>query len=303
VLVEKPVAMRPDDARALAALASERGLHCGVALQNRLNRAMRLLKQAATEQAGRLVTASARLRWARFQDYYEDGWHGTWAMDGGVINQQALHHLDALDWVCGPIEAVCAAATRRLNELEAEDTLVAAVRFADGGLGTIEATTAARPDDLEASLSIVTDRGHAHVGGIALNEVVGWGFDGDEAAIRAEHSEQVANGYGNSHGPLIQQMVDAVLGRVERPAVVVEDAYGVTDLVHALYASEETGGWVSLADRPVSTRLGLSSQSGDVPCVPLRAAELQRAVLEPAGVRAPCRAGAPSAGVPRARRS
>ncbi len=66
-------------------------------------------------QVGRLVTAGIRVHWCRKQDYYDDPWHGRWAMDGGVLAQQAIHHLDALQWLGGPIEAVCAAGEAILN--------------------------------------------------------------------------------------------------------------------------------------------------------------------------------------------
>src|SRR3546814_18835960 len=91
-------------------------------------------------RVGRLVTAGIRVHWCRGQDYYDDPWHGRWAMDGGVLAQQAIHHLDALQWLGGPIEAVCAAGEAMLNRLEAEDTAVAVVRFKSGALGTLEAT-------------------------------------------------------------------------------------------------------------------------------------------------------------------
>ena len=48
-----------------------------------------------------------------FLEYYEDGWHGTWAQDGGVTNQQAMHHVDALTWICGDVESVCAISAKR----------------------------------------------------------------------------------------------------------------------------------------------------------------------------------------------
>ena len=259
VLVEKPVTMRPDEADDLVALAAERGLHCGVAMQNRLNPAV-MAVMAVREELGELVTASARLRWARFQDYYEDGWHGTWAMDGGVINQQALHHLDALQWICGPVEAVCAAGTRRANVLEAEDTLTAVLRFASGALGTIEATTAARPVDLEASLTLTAANGSVSIGGIALNRIVSWDVEGhDEAEVVRRHSREVRSGYGDRHVPILQTMVDAVAGRAPAPAVTATDGAEVIRLIHALYRSVETGGWVRLADHPVSELLGVGS--------------------------------------------
>jgi UDP-N-acetyl-2-amino-2-deoxyglucuronate dehydrogenase len=256
VLVEKPIAMLPSEGEDLVDLARRSDLHLGVALQNRLNPAVMAVR-AARDDLGALVTASARLRWARFQDYYEDGWHGTWAMDGGVINQQALHHLDALQWICGPIESVCAAETRRANVLEAEDTLVATVRFASGALGTIEATTAARPIDLEASLTLTAERGSVSIGGIALNRVTSWRIEGqDEDEVIRTASREVRTGYGDRHVPILQAMVDAVAGRRSAPAVTGEEAAEVTRLIHALYRSAEEGGWVHLADRPVSERLG-----------------------------------------------
>ena len=45
-----------------------------------------------------------KLHWCRDQNYYSDDWHGKWNMDGGVINQQAIHHLDVLQWINGPLE-------------------------------------------------------------------------------------------------------------------------------------------------------------------------------------------------------
>lgn len=260
VLVEKPLTMLPAEGHDLASLARSRSLMCGVVFQNRLNPAIRCVHEALEQgRFGRIVTATVRLRWCRYQDYYEDGWHGTWAQDGGVINQQAIHHVDALNWLIGPVEAVSATTANRLNHLEAEDTMVAAVRFSSGAVGTIEATTAARPEDVEASLSVVGERGTAVVGGIALNAVQLWRFvepePGDDDAPR-RCSQDVPNGYGLSHGPLLQQVIDALgEGRTD-PPVAAEDGVCTTELVHALYRSDEIRGWVRLADRPVSERLG-----------------------------------------------
>ena len=260
VLVEKPISMVPTEARELETLARERKLMYGVAFQNRLNPAIQCLQRAmAKGRFGKIVTATIRLRWCRFQEYYEDGWHGTWEHDGGVINQQAIHHVDALNWLLGPIDSVCAATGNRLNQLEAEDTLVAALRFQSGALGTIEATTAARPEDFEASLSVVGEKGMALIGGIALNKVETWRFVEplpEDAEAPQKYSQNVPTGYGLSHGPLLQQVIDTLrAGRIDAP---VSAAQGIptTELVHALYRSVELGQWVSLAERPLSSRLG-----------------------------------------------
>ena len=106
-------------------------------------------------------------------EYYEDGWHGTWAQDGGVTNQQAIHHVDALTWICGEA-TVSAMSTKRANQLQAEDTLVAAIELENGGLATLELTTA-RPKDIEASITL-TEPMELQIGGVALNKIEQWNF-------------------------------------------------------------------------------------------------------------------------------
>lgn len=262
VLVEKPAAMRPDEAREMACLAKDKKLMLGVAFQNRFNPAIQCLRRAVqSKRFGKIITATIRLRWCRYQNYYEDGWHGTWAQDGGVINQQAIHHVDAMNWLMGPVDSVCAAIANRLNRLEAEDTMIASLKFADGALGTIEATTAARPQDFEASLSVVGEKGLVVVGGIALNKIETWKFiepiDGDDE-VMARYSQDVPNGYGLSHGTLLQETMNRLIAGVIEAPVPVEECIATTELVHALYSSHETGGWVSLANNPLSNKLGVT---------------------------------------------
>ena len=109
------------------------------------------------------MSVSLSLRWCRLQEYYDDGWHGTWAQDGGVTNQQAIHHVDAWTWICGEVNSVSAISATRANKLQAEDTLVAAVELENGGLATLELTTAARPKDIEASVTITGTNGVAQI--------------------------------------------------------------------------------------------------------------------------------------------
>jgi predicted dehydrogenase len=259
-IVEKPPAMFVDQVVRCQELASAARLMYAVVLQNRYNPAMRALKAAHDAgRFGRPVLATVRLRWCRFQEYYEDGWHGTWALDGGVLSQQAIHHLDALQWVCGPVEEVVCAQSNALNRLEAEDTAVATLRFRDGFLGAIEATTAARPEDLEASISVLGETGLVVVGGIALNEVQAWQFReprSEDETASLTYSQKVPTGYGLSHGPLLQEIVDRIqAGRLD-PPITGADSLDALRLLHALYASAERRGWVKVDGRTLSTRLG-----------------------------------------------
>lgn len=262
VMVEKPVALRPEDAERMRDAAVAAGVTCAVVKQNRYNPAMQFLRRMVDEgRVGRLVTAGIRVHWCRHQDYYNDPWHGRWAMDGGVLAQQAIHHLDALQWLGGPIEAVCAAGEAILNRLEAEDTAVGIVRFASGALGTIEATTSARDDDFEASIHLVGDGAMAKIGGRALNRLEFWRpvdpRQGDERAAET-FSQDVPTSYGLGHGPLLADVLDAIEHGRGVP-VDVDSALTSLRLVHALYASMESGGWVRLDDHPTSARLGLAS--------------------------------------------
>jgi UDP-N-acetyl-2-amino-2-deoxyglucuronate dehydrogenase len=261
IIVEKPIALRLDDAERLGEEADKRGLICAEIKQNRFNPALQFLRGAVDgDRFGRIVTAGVRVHWCREQSYYNDEWHGRWAMDGGVLSQQAIHHLDALRWLGGPVEAVCASGQAVLNQLEAEDTAVAVVRFENGALGTIEATTSARPRDFEASLHLVGEKALAKVGGLAMNLVETWAPVSpvpDDDGVVERYSQDVPTGYGLSHGPYIRDVLERLSEGSVDVAVGVEEGLKTLKFLHAIYASVETGGWVQLADRPVSSRLGV----------------------------------------------
>ena len=260
VIVEKPPALIPEEVIENERFASQHGLMYSVIFQNRLNPAMRILKSSQDEgRFGKLVLCTIRLRWCRYQDYYEDGWHGTWKMDGGVINQQAIHHLDALQWICGPVSEVFAMQCNALNRLEAEDTTVATLKFDNGAVGVVEATTAARPEDFEASISIVGEKGYAVIGGIALNKIDTWRFTEkrhEDKTIPDDFSQDVPTGYGLSHGPLLQETVDRLNNGRTDPPISGTDSVPTLRLVHALYRSSETGGRVNMNENALSSRLG-----------------------------------------------
>lgn len=262
VVVEKPMTMRLEEAAELTRLAEQRGLLFCVVKQNRYNPAMRKVKE--TMDSGRFrrpVLGTVRVRWARGMDYYgSDPWRGKFLSDGGVITNQAIHHIDALQWVMGPVAAVCAAGTARLNDIEVDDTTVGLLRFENGALGVIEATTATRPDDIEASLSIMGEGGTVVVGGLALNEIETWLFaeprPGDETAA-ADFSQEIPNAYGLGHAPLLQDVIDELRRGGTTPPIDGNAGAKSLAIVHALYRSMETGGWVDLSAGPSSARLGV----------------------------------------------
>ena len=155
------------------------GVKLFVVHQNRYNLPIVKAREALEQgRFGRLVLGTIRLRWMRDQAYYDsESWRGTWAHDGGVFMNQAVHHIDMLTWFMGSVESVRSMAATRLVKIEGEDTGVAVIRFNSGALGVLEATTAARPKDLEGSISILGEKGSVVIGGFFMNELVTWNFD------------------------------------------------------------------------------------------------------------------------------
>ena len=99
IVVEKPMALTLDDADAMIAACDAHGCRLFVVKQNRFNVPVLKLREAVEQKRfGKLVMGTVRVRWCRTQDYYDmDAWRGTWALDGGVLTNQASHHVDLLN--------------------------------------------------------------------------------------------------------------------------------------------------------------------------------------------------------------
>lgn len=240
VLVEKPIALNLADADALIRTCQQAGVTLGVVLQNRFNPPMQDLRHAVDEnQLGKLLLGNATVRWYRPQEYYEDGWHGTWAMDGGALMNQAIHHIDALQWFLGEPHSVFAYTATQAHQIETEDTGVAVVRFKGGALGVIEGSTITYPANLEGSLALFGECGSVKIGGTALNRKVTWKIANQleqERLILAREEVDPPTVYGYSHQAQISEMVKAIHeGR--QPVTSGEEALNSLKLVCAIYES------------------------------------------------------------------
>lgn len=243
VLMEKPIALNLDDADALIEACEQAGVTLGVVLQNRFNPPMRDLRALVDSGAlGRLMLGSATVRWYRPQEYYEDGWHGTWAMDGGALMNQSIHHIDALQWLMGDVESVFAYAGTLAHRMEAEDVGVAVVRFKSGALATIEGSTITWPENLEGSVALFGERGSVKVGGTALNRKILWKVEGQlehERELLMHDTVDPPTVYGYSHREQIIEMATAIReGR--QPSTHGREARRSLALVCAIYESVRT---------------------------------------------------------------
>jgi len=217
-----------------------------VVKQNRYNPAVVAARRALERgRFGKMVMGTVRVRWKRDQAYYaQDPWRGTWELDGGVIAQQASHHLDLLQWFMGPISQVQCRAATRLMDIEVEDTAAALLTFESGALGVFEATTATRPRDLEASLSLLGEGGSVILGGNAVNRVEHWQFEPElpeDEEVRAGASQDVPNVYGHGHVDYLAAVVRSVLGN-QAGLVEGEEGRKNVQILAALYESAARGG-------------------------------------------------------------
>jgi UDP-N-acetyl-2-amino-2-deoxyglucuronate dehydrogenase len=148
VLVEKPIDVTAARGAALVAAAETAGVKLGVLFQDRLNPDLvRLREFVHGGGLGRVLLASARVKWHRPPEYYSGSrWRGTKALDGGgALVNQGIHTVDLLVWLLGPVARVHALTATLLHSIEGEDVALALLRFASGAVATLEATTAAFP--------------------------------------------------------------------------------------------------------------------------------------------------------------
>lgn len=148
VLIDKPLAVTTAEADALIAECEQAGVKLGVIFQDRVAPDISQLKSfIAANKLGKPFLASARVKWHRPPDYYKDSrWRGRRALDGGgALMNQGIHTVDLLLWLMGDVAAVWGRATTALHDIEVEDTLVAALQFSSGALGTLEAATSVYP--------------------------------------------------------------------------------------------------------------------------------------------------------------
>ena len=254
VLIEKPVALRVEDAHSLEQLALDLGIELRSVFQNRYNSAMKeAFSIVHSGQLGKILTFSLTTLWCRYQEYYDDGWHGKWESDGGVCSQQAIHHLDALNYLLGMPDTVCAFAGKRINNLEAEDTLVGIFNI-KGIIGTGQFTTAIRPQDLEASITIIGEKLSLRVTGVALNRLE---LIDSKGSYITKIDQHVDNGYGFGHAELFDDFIAEINGSESSVMPKIQESINALMVVDALYESAENGKVTEVQRECSHSKLGL----------------------------------------------
>ncbi len=254
VLCEKPLEITSQRAEDLIVACARQGVKLGVLFQARFDDSIRMAKAAIDSgRLGKIMFASCQMRWFRSQEYYDSAaWRGTWALDGGgCLMNQGIHSIDLLLHLAG--DPVSVSAFQGLNgheRIEVEDNLAALVRFENGAIGTIEASTCCAPG-FPRRLEISGENGTI---GIEGDSIVRWEFvdsrPEDEQILKTDRvvmggaADPTAIG-DQGHCLAVADFIESVQ-KNQRPMIDGLEGKRSVDLICAVYESMRSGQVVSL---------------------------------------------------------
>ncbi len=256
VLCEKPLEITLEKIDAILGAAERAGATLAGVLQLRLGAGAQAMKRAVTDgRFGRLALCSAYLKWWREQSYYDAvDWRGTWALDGGgALMNQGIHGVDLLQWLAGmPSEVFAFSGCLAHERIEVEDTIAVALKYPNGAMGVIEASTACKPG-FAMRIELCGDKGSAV---LEDDRIVRWQFDDErpeDESIRTMKSGTIVGGSSDpraigfeGHRILIEDLVGAI--RDKRPPMIPgSEAKNAVRLILAAYESAKTGRMVATA--------------------------------------------------------
>jgi predicted dehydrogenase len=245
VQVQKPISTNLETARRMIETARAAGILLGVVSQHRFDDASLFVSQAlAAGRLGKLLQLDGYTKWYRPPEYYARPIKGSWRTEGGgALINQAIHQVDLLRWLAGPVRQLFAVwQLGAVHRIESEDVVNAVVEYASGATGVIQAATAFRPGYPER-IEIHGSRGTAVITG---DKLTAWDVDGD-FGDPPPVSSQVASGASDPMAiplaPFERQFLDFgdAIRHGRQPRVAGEQGYQALEVVDAVYRSCRTG--------------------------------------------------------------
>ncbi len=251
VQVQKPIATSLEVARKMIETARRGGILLGVVSQHRFDDASRFLSKAfAQGRLGKLLQCDCYVKWYRSAAYCSRPIKGSWKTEGGgALINQAIHQVDILRWLAGPVAEVFGVwQLGALHRIESEDVVSAVVRYRSGATGVIQASTAFWPGYTERTEFHGT-KGTAVISGDKLTT---WDVEddsGEPAPVEQEVSSGASDPMAISLEPFERQFLDfgQAIEQGRQPMVSGEEGYAALELVEAVYQSCRSGEKVVLA--------------------------------------------------------
>lgn len=240
IVMEKPIAMSIKEADRIIHAARSNGVKLTIVHPNRFRTAVQETKKILDQELlGKISHANCLVNWNRGQQYYDQAsWRGTKTHDGGVLMNQAIHNLDLLLWFMGKPAEVFSMEATRLRNIEAEDVSAGIIRFENGALANVQASTTVYPTNFEESITIFGEKGTLKIGGsnalhfekLDIQEL-------DDASIQEIVQRVEQDPWGiPGHQRIIEDMILAIQNNTQ-PAVTGEDGKQALKLVQAFYES------------------------------------------------------------------
>lgn len=273
IIVEKPLEITLRRCDQIINACDKAGVTLSTIFPSRFHEPTVEIKRAIEQgRFGRLTVGDAFVKWYRSQAYYDSGaWRGTWELDGGgALMNQAIHSVDLLTWLMGPVVEVRAQIGLLAHErIAVEDVAVATVAFANGAMGVIEASTATYPGYLKQ----IAIHGSAGTAVMEEEDLVKWDFAKPgkrDAQILQKMAEHKSTGGGAAdpkaighHGHMKQfQDVLTAIKKGTKPLIDGPEGRRSVEIILAIYKSAETGRAVQL---PLASDPTLKARKCGVP--------------------------------------
>ncbi len=254
LVIEKPISLRVNNLKILYHLAKKYKKNIYPVYQNRNNKCVIELKKLIQQgKLGKIKLANLILRWCRPQRYYDlSVWRGTYSHDGGALTNQGIHYIDLLRYLVGDVKKVYCKMGTFGAKIEVEDTAVGNIEFEKGAIGVMEVTTAARPKDYEATISLIGTKGIAKIGGLAANIMEEYS---PNPKICKRFSENIPDAYGFGHYKLYEDVKNDFIKKKKFP-INSEDCIKTLKFLNSLYVSDEMKKSVLVKSSKDSKRLG-----------------------------------------------
>lgn len=240
IVMEKPIAISLKEADRIIHAVNSNGVKLTIVHPNRFRTAVRETKKILDQQLlGKISHANCLVNWNRGQQYYDQApWRGTKRNDGGVLMNQAIHNLDLLLWFMGQPKEVFSMDATRLRNIEVEDVSTGVIRFENGAIANVQASTTVYQNNFEESITLFGEKGTLKIGGtnaLYFEKLELQNMDADDIQAIIDRVEQDPWGVPG-HQRIIEDMILTIQNNT-KPAVTGEDGKQALELVLAFYKS------------------------------------------------------------------
>jgi len=242
VVCEKPMGLSKDSCEQVIFKALQVSRHVFCVMQNRYSPPSVWIKDIISSgKLGEIFMVQLNCYWNRDERYYKkEGWKGRQDLDGGTLFTQFSHFIDIMYWLFGDIKNIQGKfkdfTHKELTDFE--DSGFVSFEFINGGMGSLNYSTAVANQNLESSITIIGSKGSVKIGGQYMNEVEVCniaGYDMPElAASNPPNDYGPYKGSAANHHYVIENVVDTLKGRTSATTNALE-GLKVVEIIERIY--------------------------------------------------------------------